>query len=232
MNKIEVKGETKKQILKLDKNTNITCIDSNSIEIETKENIQVFIHLINSNTNIKFNIKNNLILNIFSENSTLKIDLDLNEENIKLDYAYSTINIDNNNYTVNINHNKSNIESNIVNHGLNIQNNELNFIINAKVPKKVTNINTNQDSKIILVKEKSASIKPNLLIDNDDIVANHSAYIGDFKKEDIFYLKTRGLTEKSSKKLLAKSFLIGNMKNITFRQIQKIKDKLNLYWRW
>ena len=232
MNKIEVKDEINKQVFKLDEDTSIYCTScSNDLELEVYKDVKVFMYVSSSNVNIRCDINSNFVLNIFSVNSTLNVDLDLNSDDIELDYAYSTINLDDNKYVVNINHNMSNIKSNIVNHGLNMENNDLTFVINAKACKDILNINTNQDSKIILVKEKSAFIKPNLLVDNDDIVANHSAYIGDFKKNDIFYLSSRGLSEEDCKRLLAKSFLIGNMKDITFRQVQMIKDKLNLYWR-
>ena len=233
MNKIQIKGEPKDEVLKLDEDTvmNYTNCEKD-INIETNKDIKVFIYIENSKLNINFNIKDNLILNIFSENSTIKVNLNLNKENINLNYAYSTINEGDNNYIVNINHFKKNTKSIITNHGINLENNDLNFIINAFVLKDVTNVITTQNSKIILIKEKGATIKPNLLIENDDIIANHSAYIGTYKKSDLFYLKTRGLTEKSAQKLLAKSFLIGNMQTITFRQIQKINDKLNTYWRW
>ena len=89
---------------------------------------------------------------------------------------------------------------------------------------------TNQDSKIITIDKNTATIKPNLLVDTDDVEASHSAYIGEFKKEDLFYLETRGLDRKTSEKLLAKSFLIGQM-DISFREKDMILEILKRYWR-
>ena len=92
-----------------------------------------------------------------------------------------------------------------------MNNSKLNFIINSKIAKNSINVDTNQNSKIILMGENNSSIKPNLLVDNNDINANHSAYVGHFKEDEVFYLKSRGIREEEVNKLLSKSFLIGNM---------------------
>ena len=50
-----------------------------------------------------------------------------------------------------------------------------------------------------------------MIVDNHDIEASHSAYIGKFDEDVIFYLMTRGLTRKDANSLLIKAFLINNM---------------------
>ena len=232
MNKINIKGDIKNKKIIIKENSSIyldkvkgdICFD-----IESKVNL--FIYLDSSDVDFTFNICSNFALNIFSINSSLNVDLNLNRENITINYAYSTINLGHNNYKININHNNCLQKSNIVNHGINVNNNKLSFIINAIVPRESVDIVTKQDSKILLVSDKGGYIEPNLLIDNDKIEANHSSFIGDFKDEELFYLESRGLSSLESKKLLAKSFLLGNMKDITFREINLIKEKLNMYWR-
>lgn len=232
MNKITVRGEALDKNIIIKENTVIYYENSyGNINFNIENESNLFIYLEKSNLKINFNINKDLVLNIFSLDSSLDIDLNLNKENISVYYAYSTINIESNDYKININHNKKNQTSNITNHGININNNKLSFIINAIIPRESINISTSQDSKIVITLEKGASIEPNLIIDNDKIEANHSAFIGDFKKEELFYLETRGLSNVEAKKLLAKSFLLGNMKDITFKEIDLIKEKLNMYWR-
>ena len=232
MNKINIRGYINNKNIIIKENSSIYFDKSyGKVYFDVRDVSNVFIYLDSSNIDFTFNISSNFVLNIFSIDSSLNIDLSLEKEEISLDYAYSTINLDNNNYKININHNKPLQNSNIVNHGINVLNNKLSFIINAIVPRESTDIVTNQDSKILLLSDKGAMVEPNLLIDNDKIEANHSSFIGDFKDEELFYLESRGLSSSESKKLLAKSFLLGNMKDITFREINLIKEKLNMYWR-
>lgn len=228
MNKIKMRGEKEeKNIYKND----IIVLKNKDIDFnyDLKEKQNLFIYIEQSTGKLNLNINYNTKINIFSVNASVEINLNLLKENINLEYNYSTINIENNIYKININHNKKNQKSKITNNGVNLDNN-LTFIINTIIPKESIKIKTSQDSKIILMKNNKGEIKPNLLIDNDDIEASHSAYIGDFKKEEMFYICSRGISLKNAKKLLAKSFLIGNM-NLTYKEIQIILEKLNQYWR-
>ena len=231
MNKIFIGDKKVNKDLYLNENTIIIIKDShNDINIFSKEKINIFILMISSSLEITCKVENSSSFNIFSVNSTLKVNIDLLKDNINYKYAYSTINSLDNNYEVNINHIGSDINSKITNHGINTENNKLDFIINTIVPKKAVRINTNQDSKIIVLKDNNASIKPNLLIDNDDIEANHSAYIGRFKENDLFYFMTRGINKKDAVKLMIKAFLTGNM-NIDYEERNLVLDTINQYWR-
>ena len=231
MNKIFIGDKKVDKDLYLNENTIIIIKDShNDINIFSKEKINIFILMISSSLEITCKVENSSSFNIFSVNSTLKVNIDLLKDNINYKYAYSTINSLDNNYEVNINHIGSDINSKITNHGINTENNKLDFVINTIVPKKAVRINTNQDSKIIVLKDNNASIKPNLLIDNDDIEANHSAYIGRFKEDDLFYFMTRGINKKDAVKLMIKAFLTGNM-DIDYEERNLVLDTINQYWR-
>lgn len=231
MNKIQVKSNTKNKKISLQEDTIIFYENCNcNVSYEITKDIRIFECLINSNIKSIYNISSNVILNIFTVDSSLDININLEKPQINLSYAYSTINQNNNKYQININHNYSKQTSKITNHGINMNNNKLDFLVNTIVPKQSSNVITSQDSKIITLKDNNASIKPNLLIDNYDVEANHSAYIGDFKSSDLFYITSRGITLESARKLLAKSFLIGNM-NISFREINIILEKLETQWR-
>ena len=198
--------------------------------INIKSNNNIFIYMDSSDITINFDIDSNLKINIFSYNSTLNSDLNLNKEKVEAYYKYCSVNKDNNSLVLNINHNKKDTVSKVINHGLNLESNSLFFKVNAVIPKKSSGVITSQDNKIILMKDNNSKIEPNLIVDNDDIEASHSAYIGQFKKEDLFYLSTRGLNKDESIKLLSRSFILGNM-DISFEERKLILDKINLYWR-
>lgn len=232
MNKIQVEDIKDEEINYVLEEDSIILIKNSKAKINyfIKNSVKVFCLLESSNIDFVCSIENNFNFNIFSVNTTLNITANLNKNNSKFKLVYSTINEEDNVYKVTANHFGKNITSNIISHGINKSTAYLSFIINAKVPMKSAGTKTNQDSKIITIDKNTATIKPNLLVDTDDVEASHSAYIGEFKKEDLFYLETRGLDRKTSEKLLAKSFLIGQM-DISFREKDMILEILKRYWR-
>ena len=215
----------------LDKDCIVVIDNKNKdLKLNIKENIRVLLLVTNSSLKLNLNIENNITFNIFSYNSSFDIKLNILKDNLNINYGFSTINYDKNSYVIDINHLGNNIKNSIKNHGINIDNNALDFIINTIVPKDKKSIVTSQDSKIINLKENVSIVKPNLYIDNDDIEANHSSYIGSFKDEKLFYLMSRGLNKESAIDLLVKSFLIGNM-DINFNEKEKILEIIKRYWR-
>lgn len=63
---------------------------------------------------------------------------------------------------------------------------------------------------------KEAKIKtlPSMEVKANNVKAGHAATIGKPDPETLFYLKTRGLSEKDAKELLIKSFLQSDLSNI------------------
>ena len=231
MNKLLIGDINTKKDLYLEEDT-ILIIDnySDKLSIVTKSDIKIFINILFSDIDIKYSTTHNTEVSVFAVDSSASLDINLLKDNISFNYYYSNINIKDNDYKININHLGNNIISKITNHGINTTNSKLSYVINAIVPKDYIKIQTSQDSKIITLKDNNSSIKPNLLIDNDDIEANHSAYIGRFKEDSIFYLMTRGISKDDATDLLVRSFLIGDM-NISFEERDIILKQINEYWR-
>ena len=73
-------------------------------------------------------------------------------------------------------------------------------------------------------------INPILLIDEYDTEAKHSAFIGKFNEQEVFYLQSRGIKKKDAYRLLLNGFLIGKMK-ITTEEKEFLQDKINNDWR-
>lgn len=231
MNKIIVEDLKNQNNLHLKENTILVLKDLNDkINIIVENNIRVFCLLLFSNIDVEYNTSYNTEFNIFTVDSSCNIDINLMKDDINFNYFYGNINNNDNKYKMNINHLGNNITSNITNHGINTTNSKLEYIINTVVPKEYIKIKTNQDSKIIVLKDNNTTIKPNLLIDNDDIEANHSAYIGRFNKEKIFYLMTRGISKENAIDLLVRSFLIGDM-NISYEERELVLENIKKYWR-
>ncbi len=65
-----------------------------------------------------------------------------------------------------------------------------------------------QMSRAILLSENAiANAKPELEIYADDVICAHGATVGEIDNEQIFYLKSRGISEKKAKQIIITAFL-------------------------
>ena len=171
---------------------------------------------------IKTNKTSNKISYLIDEDCDVKINklsidcndditIKMNNTNSKVKYTTSIINYSNNNYVQKVLHNCSNTKSVITNHCINVENNEFKFIVDGIIKNGCEDINFKQDNRIINLKDGKSNILPNLIVDTSEVEASHSAYIGTFNEDDIFYMMSRGLSKKECDDLLIKAFLISNM---------------------
>ena len=160
----------------------------------------------------EFNVKENEMLEIyhFVIDKSVNTKINLEGENSKVVYHLSIISNKDNTCKIDVNHVKSNTESKIICHGVNMQNESLEFNVTGLVPKNVSKCICNEDNEIINLKNGKSVIKPNLLIRNYDTFSNHSAYIGEFNKEKMFYLESRGISKEAATRLLMKGLLLGD----------------------
>jgi len=158
----------------------------------------------------KYDIDEDTIIYHFSINTSSKVTINLVKENVTLYYYYNNINYDDNMFEITINHLASNTHSEVLNHGVNVLDNKLTYMINGVVLKDSDKCICNQDNQIINMVDGKSTICPNLLIDNYDVDSNHSAYIGKFRDDEIFYLMSRGISREVSYRLLLNGFLINS----------------------
>ena len=181
---------------------------------------------LNGEEHKEFNLEEDTIIYHFSIDTSSDITVNLNKEDITLYYYYNNINYNDNNYKIRVNHNKSNTKSFVYNHGVNVNNSKLHYWVDGYVPKKSNGCDCNQDNQIINMNDGNSKIWPNLLIDNFDVNANHAAYIGKFKEEDLFYIMSRGISRKKAYKLLLSGFLL-NTDSIDKEKISEFVDEIN-----
>ena len=204
-------------------NTNIIIKDSNPyyIEIENRiklnieicSNISTRIVIIANNDydiNIKLNKEASLIINSINKDNNVNVNINLQEE-ASITYNHSVLCKTNSVNSFNINHLDNNSISIINNNGININNGKLFFIINGNIESKLKNIICNQKSKIINYSLGNSKIIPNLIINSNDILANHSAYIGKIDDEIRFYIQSRGISEDNIKRLIYQTMMLGIM---------------------
>ena len=176
---------------------------------------RLIVNISDCNNNYEFNLNDNaeLVINKHIENKNLSdtFTINLNGINSKVFYNFSVLCSSDEEFVININHNNKNTISNVINHGVVINDSRLEFIVNSKVEKGNTNSVLNQSSKIITMGKNNSEIKPNLFIDEFNVDARHAASIGRFNKEDIFYLRMKGIKEQDANKLLIDGFLKGHL---------------------
>ena len=218
---LNYKEETKiETIIIVNKNINLNIyekIEGTTAKIRTKYYLKE-----NSKTKIsKFNnikeIKEYAIIN-------------LDEENASIEYNLKTIAEQEENYDILTYHNASNTTSIINPNGVNIKNGKLKFNVSSFVPNKIIKCDAEQNNKIINLTNNECIINPNLYIDEYDVEASHSAWIGKFKEEDLFYLESRGINKQEATKLLVKGFLINKLE-IREEEKENIKNIIDEYWR-
>ena len=201
-------------------------IDNNIIAIPKNEKIEL--HLFDyQDKNVVYNLEENSTLVIYQYGFDINNDVvvNLNGKNSTLEYHYSIISYKNNKYNILVNHNNCSTISNIYNHGLNVLNKNLDFNITGKVLKSSDKSICNQENQIINLENGNSTILPNLLIDNYDVISNHSAYIGKFKDDLLFYLMSRGISRKKAYDLLIKSFLINGL--TSNEDISKLESEID-----
>ena len=87
-----------------------------------------------------------------------------------------------------------------------------------------------QLSKAVLLNEQAEfNAKPELEIYADDVKCSHGSASGSLDEASIFYLMSRGLDQKTAKKLLINGFLLDVVEKITDEEIKKlIKNMIGL----
>lgn len=228
---------------------NIKICTSTDLQIEytsTKElKLEIYLNVLpNVKTNIyeikhpgdykiqyKYYLEENSEIKVFKFNHALTLKemglVNLNGADAKFYQNLKTISCDKNKYDLMIYHNAVNTTSLINNNGINVLKGELTFNVSTFVPNKIKGCTLKQQNHIINLTDNKCMVKPNLFIDEDDVIASHGALIGDFSKDELFYLQSRGLSEKAAKKLLIKGLLLKDMPKYQ-KQIEKA---INSYWR-
>ena len=76
-------------------------------------------------------------------------------------------------------------------------------------------------NSLILGDDAHADSKPNLIINADDVKCTHGNTVGQIDEEQMFYLKTRGLSEYVAKTLLTQSFAASIVEQTPFSAVRE-----------
>lgn len=255
---IDDKKITKKIKIDIVKRSDTFGITKIVIDILASTDLIIDYNLENEKYDIVFNIQNNVNLNLYeskfgdkgkiqytfnlNDKSTVnvfkynKVDtiremviVNLNGINSNFEYIFKSICTSKEVYDLVINHNNKNTISNITNHSVNVLDGKVSFQVSSYVDKGITGCIANQNNRIINLTNNKCEIRPNLYINEYDTVANHSALIGSFSKDELFYLQSRGINSVHANELLIKGFLLSDLNSKYL--IKLIEKDIKDYWR-
>ena len=200
-------------------------LDSGEFNLDIKKDISitiendVIIHDIN-NDNRKINI-------IINKDSKLKLyivkelisDYDIHITLLNkafLEFNMLLINKDNNQVKINIEMTQDKAKSVINIRGINKEyNSNLDIICNGYIKENTKDNELIENMKgLIIHNNDTIKISPIMIIDTNEVSANHLVTIGSFREEELFDLQSKGLSETLAKELLINSFLKGNMEEL------------------
>ena len=102
-------------------------------------------------------------------------------------------------------------------------------VFNGKVfverPAQKTNA-FQQNNNLLLSDNAQVFAKPQLEIFADDVKCSHGCTVGQFDPESLFYLRSRGISEDSSRKLLVEAFMFDVTQKITNEPVKQYIQSL------
>lgn len=219
MNKITVNHQTnleKKIAINQSKTIEFISEKENlNYQIVIEEKVDCNLVFIGKSTNINLQIiqkkESNAQVSLFLENCNCNVKVILKESGAKVEYVQSSIGNTLLENSITIYHRDSNTVSKTYCNGFSLNQSKIIFDVNGYVEENSKNCSCLQDSKIIESTNSFSEINPNLYIENYEVEATHSAYIGPFKSQDLFYLESRGMKKKTAIQLLVKSLLLGKL---------------------
>lgn len=194
------------------------------LNIEGKVTINEIVDGID-NRNIKINLNKNskLTYNRFCRLDSGKCLIDVkNLDNSIINFNNSFITTDkyeliiNNEFICNNSNSKLNIK------GVSVLNGLIKVIVNGIVKEKTLDNELLEDIRILTLNNNEHIITPNMMIDSENVVANHNVAISGVSDIELFYLNSKGLSYEKSIELIKNGFLIKNME-----LIPEIKEILN-----
>lgn len=198
---------------------------SNNAKIIVKDDSILNVINLGLSLDLDISIEKNskLTLNIFDFDENIKINIKVqSDDNSKFIMNSSFIaeglyemNIDANLYGNNI-VNEVNIR------GINEKNGNVKITMNGLVAGETNNNVISEYAKIINKSDESNVLIPNLIVNTCDVVANHGVSVGTYDKDELFYLRCKGLSLENAKRIIEEGFLLSIMDDDMKEKIKNI----------
>ena len=200
----------------------------------------------NYSSNSSIIVEGNNTLNVINISDDIKLDIKVNANsslNINMfDYAYDKnieLNIETNDdsnfnlnatficenkYNLKIHNNLygNNITTNVQIRGINEGDGTTTIIMDGVVAGETKGNVLNEYARIINKSESSNVIIPNLVVNTNEVTANHGVSIGRINEDEMFYLLTKGINRYTGEKLIEEGFLLSIMDGNIKERIKNI----------
>ncbi|PLR82869.1 Fe-S cluster assembly protein SufD [Bacillus canaveralius] len=126
------------------------------------------------------------------------------------------------NFTTTVVHFGKHTEGFILKHG--VMKDSASSIFNGigKIEHGATKSNAQQESRVLMLSEKArGDANPILLIDEDDVTAGHAASVGRVDPLQLYYLMSRGITQKEAERLVIHGFLAPVVNQLPIEGVKK-----------
>lgn len=194
-------------VTKLDRLFSVTNITVKSDSVLNAINLGI-----NNKINITIEEDATLVFNLFNFEDESSIDINIESRDrskINLNAGF----ISRIKYDLNINTNLygDDILTNVEVRGINESTGTVKILMNGTVAGETKNNVMNEYAKIINKSEYSNVLIPNLIVNTNEIEANHGVSIGGHNKDEIFYLMSKGLDEYAAKGVIEEGFILSIM---------------------
>lgn len=213
-NKIVMSGE----IVKLDDVSNGTIEIKNDtiIELLDKRFENLFIH-IKENTRLELDMFD-------SQSSERKIEVFLEDgASFIANIAFTSIEKYSLDISVSIDGDDTNSRVKI--RGINGPSGTSYITMDGKVKRGAKNAKMDEFVKILNKSDESSVVVPALIVDSNEVEANHGVAIGHLNDDEVFYLETKGIEKDDAKDLLERGFLTSILPDETKERIINILDR-------
>ncbi|MCQ6275613.1 Fe-S cluster assembly protein SufD [Bacillus sp. V3B] len=126
------------------------------------------------------------------------------------------------NFTTQIVHFGKNTTANILKRGVMKESATSIFNGIGKIEHGASKSNAEQESRLLMLSEKArGDANPILLIDEDDVVAGHAASVGRVDPVQLYYLMSRGISQKEAERLVIHGFLAPVVDQLPIEGVKK-----------
>jgi len=152
------------------------------------------------------------IVVLFKGSSITKLDLrvELDGQGAHAQILGIIIGKGNERYTLNTYqiHKEAHTTSDLLVKGVFSGSSKLNYRGLIEIAKKAQNSNAfQQENNLVLSSDVAIDTRPELEIEANEVRCTHAATVGQLNQDELFYLKSRGLRQKTAEKLLIAGFL-------------------------
>lgn len=162
------------------------------------------------------------ILNIFDFDEAVNHKINItSRSNSKVTINISFIAITDYNIEINANIDGEGTLSDTFIRGINESGN-VNITLNGIAMEKCQDAVINEYAKVINTSSKANTLIPNLIVNTNEVTANHGVSIGSIDEEELFYLMSKGITKQNAIKIIEEGFILSIMDSEIRERIRNI----------